>query len=80
MADAQVGNAVPVRFVDKRKDARTLALTTSEAANYGSIASMKTRLTALKPSQYTTARMNTMTVNDLQYALRVESADSAGIK
>ena len=80
MADGQVTGALPVRFSDKRRDARTLALTLSEAANYGSIASMKTRLAALKPSQYTAARMHTMTSNDLQYALRVESADSAGIK
>lgn len=79
MADGQVG-PINVRFVDKRKDSKTNALTIAEASNMTSIAALKARLTALKPTVYTTARMNVMTVNDLVHALRVESADSAGIK
>ena len=79
MADSQLG-PVNIKFVDKRKDPRTNALTLSEAANYVTIASLKARLTALKPTTYTAAKMNTMTVNDLVHALRQESADSAGVK
>lgn len=79
MADAQTG-PVNIKFVDKRRDSKTNSLTLAEAANYQTIASLKARLTALKPAVYTTARMNTMTTNDLVHALRIESADSAGIK
>ena len=80
MADAQVAGSLPVKFSDKRRDPKTNALTLSEAANYTTISALKTRLTALKPSVYTAAKMRTMTTNDLQYALRVESADAAGIR
>lgn len=78
MADFQLGNA-HVGFVDDRR-VRGAFNTLTEAANYPSVAAMKTRLAAIKPSAYTTARLNSMTVNDLQYALRLETADSAGIK
>jgi len=79
MADAMNG-PVNIKFVDKRKDPKTNALTLTEASNFTSIAALKARLTALKPTVYTTARMHTMTVNDLVFALRAESADAAGIK
>lgn len=77
MADHQLGNQ-PVRFVDKRRT-RGAFNTLTEAANYPSVAAMRTRLAALKPAAYTTANLNAMTVNDLQYALRLETGDSAGI-
>lgn len=79
MADGQMG-PVNIKFVDKRKDARTHALTLSEAANYQTVASLKARLTALKSTTYTAAKLATMSVNDMVFALRNESADSAGIK
>ena len=78
MADFQIG-MFPTRFVDKRR-VRGAYTALTEENNYDSIASMKTRLTALKPAAYTAARLNSMTANDLQYALRLETADSAGIK
>lgn len=78
MADHQIGSA-SVTFVDKRR-VRGAFNALTEENNYDSVASMKTRLTALKPTAYTAARLNSMTVNDLQYALRLETADSAGIK
>ncbi len=81
MADLTLGgfNAAPV-FVDKRR-ARGLtgADPVTEAANMATISSLKARLTALAPSSYTAARMNTMTRNDLIYALRKASSDNAGI-
>lgn len=67
-------------FVDKRATRGQSSVTFAEYANFKDVAAMKARLTALKPASYTTARLNNMTVNDLQYALRLESADAAGIK
>lgn len=77
MADFQIGSAA-TRFVDKRR-VRGGFNTLAEENNYDSVASMKTRLIALKPAAYTAANLNAMTVNDLQYALRLETGDSAGI-
>jgi hypothetical protein len=79
MPDAQMG-PVNRRFVDKRRIRTQDSITLSEDANYTSIAGMKARLTALKSTTYTAAKLATMTVNDLVFALRNESADSAGIK
>lgn len=79
MADAQMG-PIDTGFVDKRRGRTQDGVVLAETANFSSVATLKARLTALKPSQYTTAKLNTMTVNDMVYALRVESADSAGIK
>lgn len=39
-------------------------------ANYGSIASIRTRLTAINGAYYTSAQMDKMSANDLAYALR----------
>jgi hypothetical protein len=79
MADGQMG-PVNVKFVDKRRDAKTHALTLSESANYTTVAALKARLTALKATTYTAAKLATMSVNDMVFALRQESGDSAGIK
>lgn len=78
MADNQNG-PVDAGFVDKRRgrDQGTPALT--ESANYQTVSNLKARLTALNPTAYTAARLNSMTVNDMVYALRLASADSAGI-
>lgn len=78
MADLDIGS--PLNVVDKRLGRGSNGVTsTVEVANTSSTAALKARLTALKPSSYTAARMMTMTENDLIYALRLESADSAGI-
>jgi len=79
MADAQMG-PIDVGFVDKRRGRTYDGVVLTEEANYSKVSTLKARLTALKPSQYTAAKLNNMTVNDMVYALRVESADSAGIK
>jgi hypothetical protein len=79
MADAQMG-PMNVKFVDKRRGRSHDGVAIAEATNMSTIALAKARLTALKPSAYTAARLNNMTSNDLIYALRIEGADAAGIK
>jgi hypothetical protein len=74
MADQQIAPVLPVRFPDKRKSSGT-----NLTEDYTTISSMKSRLKTLKPATYTDAVLYTMTVNDLQFALRHESADSAGL-
>lgn len=77
MANTQIGN--PLNVVDKRATAS--ANTTSPIAteaNYVDVAAMRTRLNAISAGTYTAARMDTMTANDMVYAIRV-SDDAAGI-
>jgi hypothetical protein len=79
MADLTLGN--PHGVIDKRA-ARGNTTGTSilaEVANMDTIQDMKTRLTAINGTSYTADRMNKMNYNDLVYALRVASADAAGI-
>jgi hypothetical protein len=76
---AQVDIETPFGFQDKRKgrgDAGASALV--EQNNYDNITDMRTRLAVINATKYTVARLDAMTKNDMQYALRVES-DSAGI-
>lgn len=82
MADLSLGgfNAAPV-FIDKRRGrGGTGADVVAEAANMQSVSLLKARLTALNATAYSAARLATMTKNDMIYALRVASADAAGIK
>jgi hypothetical protein len=68
-------------FVDKRRG-RTNSSTTqlAEEANYDNVSSLRTRLTAISAARYPASKLDAMTVNDMVYALRVETGDSAGIK
>lgn len=78
MADLDIAD--PLGLVDKRRGRGTTgAHTLAEVGNATSISAMKTRLTALDATSFTAERMRTMTQNDLLYALRQRSADSAGI-
>ena len=79
MADAQMG-PIDTGFVDKRRGRTYDGQALAEANNFNTVAALKARLTALKPTTYTAAKLGTMTVNDMVYALRLESADAAGIK
>lgn len=81
MADLNLGgfNSFPA-FVDKRRHrGATGADVIGTPANYATISAAKTRLNAVSATSYTAARMNTMTKNDLVYALRLAD-DAAGIK
>lgn len=52
----------------------------AEAANFRDVNSMRTRLAAINGTYYTTARLDSMTDNDMVYALRVHGGDTgAGI-
>lgn len=78
MAEFDIGNANG--FVDKRHGRGTSgASVLAEQNNYDSIYLLRTRLAALNGTYYTAARMNSMTKNDLIYALRQASSDVAGI-
>lgn len=78
MADLDISN--PVGITDKRRGrGQTGAHEMAEIANTNTVSTLKTRLTAISATKYTAARLNSMTKNDMLYALRLESADSAGI-
>lgn len=78
MAELDIGNSVG--FADKRQGRGTNgASVVTELANYGSIKLMRDRLAVLNSTYYTAARLNSMTRNDLVYALRMESTDKNGI-
>jgi hypothetical protein len=78
MADLDIEN--PYGYQDKRIGRGTTGShSAAESNNMDSISEMKARLTALNAGYFTAARMNSMTKNDLLYALRLGSADSAGI-
>lgn len=78
MADLDTSD--PVGIVDKRRGRGTTgAHTMTEVNNTTSISALKTRLTAISATKYSAARLASMTKNDMLYALRLETADSAGI-
>jgi hypothetical protein len=71
----------PTGVVDVRRGrGATGANTLAEIANTTSVSAMRTRLAALDAGYFTAARLDLMNKNDMLYALRVRSADSAGIK
>lgn len=72
MADLQIGNkqgvaAVAGKNINGGDDAQTGY---NEGGNATTIAAMRTRLAAINGSYYTAARMNSMTENDMLYAIR----------
>lgn len=66
-------------FTDKRQTSGSMGLPLANAANYVSVSAMRTRLAAINPTYFTTARLNTMNDSDLTYALRLAD-DAAGVK
>lgn len=79
MANFDIGNRQKV--VDKRAGRGT---TTSSFLGWidthtRDVSAMRARLTAISGTTYTAARLNTMTENDMLYALRM-SDDPAGVK
>lgn len=83
MADQQIGNlhgyaAVSVGGAGNKTNVSGNTGTDPKAGHfdtdYASIASMRARLTTLNGAYFTAARLNTMTYNDLIYAIRL--ADS----
>lgn len=76
MADLEREN--PLGFVDKRRTQATATSALGTPANYGSTSSLRTRLAAINGALYTSAFMNTMTRNDMVYAVRLAD-DPTGI-
>lgn len=86
MADSEREN--PLGYVDDRRAARggdignangnPVAAGAGDASNYASVAGLRARLTAVNATYYNTSRLNTMTKNDMVYAVR-QADDAAGI-
>lgn len=81
MADQQIGNihGVTVAHVGGATSKTNLSGTATahfgyENDNLDNIDFMRTRLAAIDAAYYTAARLNTMTYNDLIYAIRVADA------
>lgn len=77
MANVQIGNVNGV--VDKRQVAGSSTNPLAEFANTKDVTALRARLTALNAGYYTAARLDGMLENDMVYALRLNSADVAGI-
>jgi hypothetical protein len=75
---AQIG-PINQRFVDKRRGRTQDGVAIAEANNMDTVAELDARCTALSAA-YTVGRLAQMTVNDKMYALRLLSADVAGVK
>ena len=78
MANIDLEN--PYGFVDKRVGRGNAAThVAAESANMDSVYDLRARLTALNAAYFTATRLDAMTKNDMVYALRLGSSDSAGI-
>jgi len=77
MANLDVGNRQ--RVVDKRQGRGTTTNPVTSDASMKDITAMRARLTAINATTFTAARLNTMTENDMLYAIRMND-DAAGIK
>jgi len=79
MANNLVGSP-EIIFADKRRTQSTgngaSSLTTPQ--NYDSITNMRTRLAAINGAYFTAAMLDTMTVNDMAYAMRLND-DAASV-
>lgn len=72
MADLEVGNesdwaAKAGKNINGGDDAQAGLL----VANMGNISQMRARLTAISSTTFSVARLNAMTKNDLEYAIRL---------
>lgn len=66
-------------FTDKRQTSGATTLPVATPANYASVSVMRIRLAAINGAYWTNTRLNSMTENDLTYALRLAD-DAAGVK
>lgn len=77
MANLDIGNRQ--RVVDKRQGRGTTTNPVTSDASMKDIAAMRARLNAIDSTTFKAARLNTMTENDMLYAIRMND-DAAGIK
>jgi hypothetical protein len=71
-------NENPLGFVDKRKVQGDGNTRTATEANYVDVTALRARLTAISAGTYTAAVLNTMTKNDMVYAVRLND-DLTGV-
>lgn len=76
MADNMIGPDLDTNWVDKRFVPGSGASVISAPGDFQSITTMRARLTAISSTTYSAARLNTMSVNDMVYACRLN--DEAG--
>lgn len=78
MANVETENIIGV--TDKRRGVAQTDLpgTLGTSANYNDVGSLRTRLIAINSAYYTTDRLNSLTKNDMIYAVRLAD-DAAGI-
>jgi hypothetical protein len=70
----------PYGYTDKRVGRGTIGLhPAAESNNMDSVSELRARLAGLNGAYFTVSRLDSMTKNDMIYALRLGSADSAGI-
>lgn len=75
MANTQI---IPpsVNFIAKNHTDGSGASSVATPANYASVTALRTRLAAINGAYYTASRLDSMTVNDMVYAVRLN--DDAG--
>ncbi len=86
MADTEREN--PLGFIDKRRHFRgqdagnangnPVAASSLDISDLGSVAGLRARLGLINGTYFTATRLNSMTKNDMVYAVRV-AVDAAGI-
>jgi len=76
MADVERGNLLG--FIDKRRTQISTTAVVGTPANYTSVGALRTRLAAIDGTYFSAARLNSMTFNDMIYALRLAD-DLAGV-
>jgi hypothetical protein len=72
MADSMMGYP-NVNFVNSRKAVAGMGGTSADVAtigNYGSVFALRARLAAANAAYYTSARLDSLTVNDMIFAVR----------
>ena len=80
MANLDINDPLGIQDVRRGRGTTSAAHTLAEIANTTTVGGLRARLAALDAAAFTTARLDTMTENDMLYALRVRTGDSAGIK
>lgn len=80
MAQLDINDPLGIQDVRRGRGTSGSTHTLAEIANATTVGGLRARLTALDASAFTSARLDAMTENDMIYALRVRSADAAGIK
>ncbi len=78
MADQQLGNLPGVAAVAGKNlnGGDDLRVAFNQGVNDNDIASMRARLTAISATTYPVATLNTMTYNDMMYAIRLNDSAS----